>query len=626
MRKIFIKYLCLCMIAALLVTIVGIFGMQTYMNQRNNTNSSYEKLETVNLKLQSNDEESQQLTNSLGENALAKARAFAYMIEQNPEIIEDAAALEEICSLLAVDELHIIDDKGIITHSTVDAYVGFDMNSGEQTKPFMAIIDDPSIEIAQEPQPNATKGILFQYIGVARRDAKGLVQVGIRPEVLEEMLEGTTIDKVLSDFDFKNTGYLFAIDKETNKILAHKDSSLIGMDAGQSGFSENIVPGEGEILIDGKKAHYVIEEYENMLIGTLLPDSEYYEVRRSQTLVVCISMMIIFIILILVLDYLINKKIVKGIQSITEELKEITDGNLDTVITEDGNPEFKLLSNQINQMVTSIKDNINENEALLEKQKQDMELTEVLIEEIQQACGNMEKVSGATLKNADDIHKGTQEQKSELDRLHDIMRRLAEEIKEGAQTSGQMHENTEKAVERMMTAKENMVLLMDTIQEISNTSKEIEKIIDEISSIATQTNMLSLNASIEAARAGEMGKGFAVVAIQVGELAARSGEAVKETTNLIMNTIDVVSKGKSIAETVVEEFMTVAEDIQSENQNILKIANMSDSQVTAVSEAMSGLENIAEVVENNVEISVNSQQTWEDLAREMEMLHNMVKQ
>lgn len=624
MRKIFIKYLCLCMVVALFITIIGIFGMQTFMNQRDNTNSSYEKLDTVKQKLQSNEAEIAQLTNSLGESSLAKARAFAYMIEQDPELINNKSTMNEICSFLAVDELHVVDERGIITHSTVDAYVGFDMGSGEQTIPFLDIIDDPSIELAQEPQLNATQGILFQYIGVARKDAKGLVQVGVRPEVLEEMLAGTTTDVVLGSFDFKDTGYLFAVDKETNQILAHKNRALIGTDAAEAGFG-NLTAGKGEATVDGVKGYYVVEEYEDMLIGTMLPAGEYYAVRMNQTIVVFISMLIIFIVLILVLDFLINKKIVRGIQNIAGELQKVTEGNLELVVEEKGNPEFELLSNSINQMVSSIKSSITENENLLEKQKMDMELTEVLIEEIKHACDNMEKVSNATLGNANEISKGTQEQKAELDNLHHIMDSLTNQLKQGAETSGQVSGNTQASVKRMLKAKEDMAVLMDTIEEISDTSMEIEKIIDEIHSIASQTNMLSLNASIEAARAGEMGKGFAVVATQVGQLASKSAQAVKETTDLIMNTLNVVSKGKEIAGTVVNEFMTVVDDMEGENRNILNIAGMAESQVTAVTEAMNGLQRIAQVVENNVEISHNSQKTSEDMVREMELLYNLVE-
>lgn len=625
MRRIFIKYLCICMVAALMVTILGIFIMQTYMNQRDNTSSSYEKLATIEEKLKSNDEEVVQLTNSLNDGSLAKTRAFARMIELNPELIENKNQLAEVCKLLAVDELHVIDEKGIITHSTVDAYVGFDMNGGDQTKPFMEILQDSSIELAQEPQVNAAGGILFQYIGVARTDAKGFVQVGVRPETLEEMLKGNTIDMVLANEDFKNTGYLFAIDKATKEVLAHPNSALIGNTAEAIGFGANLSTGEGKATIDGVTGYYVIDEYNDMLIGTMLPEDEYYEVRKNQTIVVFISMLIIFIVLILTLDMLVNRKIVRGIQNIAGQLRKITEGNLDLVVEERGNSEFELLSNSINQMVASMKDNLTKNAQLLEQQKQDMERTNLLIKEIKHTCANMEQVSSDTLENANQISSGTQKQKAELENLHQIMNDLSQQIKEGANVSSQVSGNTEESVKRMLHAKEDMTLLMDTIQEISDTSMEIEKIIDEINSIASQTNMLSLNASIEAARAGELGKGFAVVATQVGELAARCADAVKETTNLIMNTIHVVSKGKDIAGTVVDEFMVVADDMAGENQNVLKIAGMADHQVTAVQEAMSGLQRIAQVVEATVEVSESSQQTSENLAREMEILYKMVE-
>ena len=149
MKKNFTKRLSIYMLAAFLVTISAVFVLQTVVSQRNNTTSGMAKLEDVKQKLAGNEESIQKLTQNLSEDNLAKTRAFADLIAADNSIIKDTAKLNAVKDRLKVNELHVIDENGIITESTIDAYVGFDMKSGEQSNAFMVIVDDPSIEIAQ---------------------------------------------------------------------------------------------------------------------------------------------------------------------------------------------------------------------------------------------------------------------------------------------------------------------------------------------------------------------------------------------------------------------------------------------------------------------------------------------
>ena len=175
------------MAIALIINIAVVAFIQMLVSRRNNTTSSEEKLNYVKEVLAKNDENILQLTETLGENNLSKTRAFADLLAVDKSILEDVEKMNDIKERLMVNELHVIDETGIITHSTVDAYIGFDMNSGAQSAAFMPIAKDSSLEIVQEPEVNAAEGIVMQYIGVARKDAPGFVQVGIRPEVLENM-------------------------------------------------------------------------------------------------------------------------------------------------------------------------------------------------------------------------------------------------------------------------------------------------------------------------------------------------------------------------------------------------------------------------------------------------------
>ena len=117
------------------------------------------------------------------------------------------------------------------------------------------------------------------------------------------------------------------------------------------------------------------------------------------------------------INRMVDEKIVQGINQISNSMSEIAAGNFEIVIDEHGNPEFTMLSNNINKMVESICQSINQNERLIEQQKQDMKQNECLIENVKTACRDLNQVSGETLENADHIFHGTGEQEKAVDEL-----------------------------------------------------------------------------------------------------------------------------------------------------------------------------------------------------------------
>lgn len=139
MRKKFTNSVMRYMVISMIIVIAAIFAFQYAAEKSSNKSEAVERLDLVKQKLESNDAEIERLTSDVGKNNLAKTRAFAGMLASDPAGIMNGERLQQLCEDLMVKELHIIDEKGIITHSSVPEYVGFDMGSGEQSAAFLKI-------------------------------------------------------------------------------------------------------------------------------------------------------------------------------------------------------------------------------------------------------------------------------------------------------------------------------------------------------------------------------------------------------------------------------------------------------------------------------------------------------
>ena len=135
---------------------------------------------------------------------------------------------------------------------------------------------------------------------------------------------------------------------------------------------------------------------------------------------------------------------------------------------------------------------------------------------------------------------------------------------------------------------------------INETSEKIGAIITQIEDIASQTNLLSLNASIEAARAGEAGKGFAVVADQIRNLAEQSAKSAVDSNALIEAAIHEVGDGNMYAEKASTSLREVVDGIQAIADSAKKIKEISSEQADSMEQVEATAERIAEVVQNNL--------------------------
>ncbi len=232
---------------------------------------------------------------------------------------------------------------------------------------------------------------------------------------------------------------------------------------------------------------------------------------------------------------------------------------------------------------------------------------------------NMAEASQAMAEGATDQAASTEEMQATIDTIVTGLDKTAKEVTAS-------YEEAVRVSGRADASRDEMKVMSDAMEKISETSQKIGAVIGEIEDIASQTNLLSLNASIEAARAGEAGRGFAVVADQIRALAEQSATAAVNTRALIEGSIREVEVGNEAAARTAEVLGEVVEAIQKIAETSKGLSDTSRGLAVSMEQAGEAMNRITEVVQSNSATAEESSATSEELSAQATSMDEIVSQ
>lgn len=241
---------------------------------------------------------------------------------------------------------------------------------------------------------------------------------------------------------------------------------------------------------------------------------------------------------------------------------------------------------------------------------------------IAQVTAGADQVSQASQS----LSQGATEQASSLEEISSSTNEVNGQAQQNAENSTEANALAKQATEDAQSGNQEMKSLVQAMGQINQSSEEINRIVKMIDDIAFQTNLLALNANVEAARAGKYGKGFAVVAEEVRSLAVRSGEAVKETTGMVNETIENIKGGNESAQRTASQLEAIVEGSTKVANFLEEIALASREQAQAVEQVTQGLDQIDQVTQANTASAEESASASEELSSQAQELQRMISQ
>lgn len=456
-----------------------------------------------------------------------------------------------------------------------------------------------------------------------------IVNVGKYLSLYEDAITNDTDRKLFDELGPKWEKY---------KSTVNKEMELVKL--GQMEEAQTLLLGDmaeaGDTLRDALE---VLMEYNSTAAKARVDEN-----KRIASSASTIMIMVVFVgvLIAIALGIFISRIISKPIAKLVDAADRLALGDVDVDIKAETKDEIGKLVESFKGMVENIREQayvvekiaagdmtvdvkVKSDKDLLGKKLSEMvETNNEVLSNINEVAGQVASGSKQVSDSSMQLSQGATEQASSIEELTASLEQVSTQTKLSAQNANQANELAEIARSNAEQGNKQMADMLNAMEEINNSSSNISRIIKVIDEIAFQTNILALNAAVEAARAGQHGKGFAVVAEEVRNLAARSANAAKETTELIEGTIKRTENGTKIARETAEALYKIVEDVSKAASLVNDIAVASNEQAAAITQINQGVAQVSQVVQTNSATSEESAAASEELYSQAEFLKQSV--